>query len=215
MAQEFQRARRPEQKQQRYDAILSAARALAERDSVRDTSLADIAAEVGMHKSALLKYFTTRDEIYLKLAAEDYMSLAVEIREALAKAESIGDVAAVFSRTLAARPLLCDLIAHVPLNLERTVPLEAVREYKLAIMPGLYELAEDIRGVLPSMTDEALLDLITMVTAVAASLHQLGNPPETLARLYREMPELGHTWMDFEPTLRRIIETFLRGQQAR
>ncbi|SMD24059.1 TetR/AcrR family transcriptional regulator [Kibdelosporangium aridum] len=214
MAQEFQRARRPEQKQQRYDAILSAARALAERDSVRDTSLADIAAEVGMHKSALLKYFTTRDEIYLKIAAADYVSWAVEMRELLAKAGSIGDVAAAFAETLATRPLLCDLIAHVPLNLERTVPLESVREYKLTIMPGIFELAEDVRRLLPSLTDEDILDLVTVVSSVAASLHQMANPPETLARLYREMPELGHA-SEFEPTLHRIVETFLRGQQAR
>jgi hypothetical protein len=142
------------------------------------------------------------------------VSWATEMREALAKATSIGDIADAFATSLAARPLFCDLISHVALNLERTVPLESVREYKLTIMPGLYELAEDVRVVLPFMTDEALLDLITVVSSVAASLHQLANPPETLARLYQEVPELGHTWMEFEPTLRRIIETFLRGQQT-
>ena len=72
MAHEFQRARRPEQKQQRYEAIMAAARALAERNSVRDVSLTDIAAEVGMHKSALLKYFGTREEIFLRLAEDEW-----------------------------------------------------------------------------------------------------------------------------------------------
>lgn len=212
MAQEFQRARRPEQKQQRYDAILSAARALAERDSVRDTSLADIAAEVGMHKSALLKYFSTRDEIYLKIAAADWLDWSAAMREGLADADSVEQIASVVAETLAARPLFCDLIAHVGLNLERTVPLESVREYKLAIMPAIYDILADVQRILPSLDDKALLHLMATITAVAANLHQLANP-DTLAQLYREMPDLEHAWLDFEPTLRQIIEDFLRGQQ--
>src|SRR6266487_5598894 len=97
----FQRARRPEHKQQRYDAILAAARALALQNSVRDVSLADIAAEVGMHKSALLRYFTTRDEIYLHLAARDWQDWAEAIARALADAPtgSTGDVAGALTRT--------------------------------------------------------------------------------------------------------------------
>ena len=55
----FLRARRPEHKRQRYQAILDAARALAERDGVGGVSLASIAADVGVHKSALLRYFGT------------------------------------------------------------------------------------------------------------------------------------------------------------
>jgi AcrR family transcriptional regulator len=67
---DFQRARRPEQKQQRQDAILDAARQLARRDGVRNVSLADIADQVGVHKSALLRYFETREQIFLELTAQ-------------------------------------------------------------------------------------------------------------------------------------------------
>src|SRR6201996_7533120 len=65
----YQRARRPEQKLERRDAILGAARELALRDGVRAVSLADIAARVGIHKSALLRYFETREQIFLELTA--------------------------------------------------------------------------------------------------------------------------------------------------
>ena len=60
----FQRARRPEQKQQRQDAILGAARQLALRDGVRNVSLTDIAEKVGIHKSALLRYSAERQRYY-------------------------------------------------------------------------------------------------------------------------------------------------------
>src|ERR1700733_15534076 len=65
----YQRARRPEQKTERRDAILAAAHELALRDGVRAVSLADIAARVGIHKSALLRYFETREQIFLELTA--------------------------------------------------------------------------------------------------------------------------------------------------
>src|SRR5579862_5917977 len=65
----FERARRPEQKLQRRDAILRAAGELALRAGVRNVSLADIAARVGIHKSALLRYFETREQIFLELTA--------------------------------------------------------------------------------------------------------------------------------------------------
>lgn len=210
---DFQRARSPEHKQQRYDAIVAAARELASRHGVRGVSLTDIAAEVGMHKSALLRYFTTRDEIYLRIAADDWRDLAHAVKKVLAGAPvgSVTVVAAAFAEALAARPLLCDLLAHVPLNLERTVPPESVREYKLAVRPAAAELLEHVQAVLPELSEADLFDVGLTMTAVAAALHQQANPPETLGQLYREHPELGHPDLEFAPTLQRIIETYLRG----
>lgn len=210
---EFQRARSPEHKQQRYDAIVAAARELASRHGVRGVSLTDIAAEVGMHKSALLRYFTTRDEIYLRIAVEAWADASHAIRQALADAPtgSIAAVAGALADALAARPLFCDLLAHVPLNLERTVPLESVREFKQAVLPAVEELLGHVRVVLPDLSDADLLDLTLTTSAVAAALHQQAYPPPTLAQLYREHPELGHLDLEFAPTLRRIVETYLRG----
>jgi AcrR family transcriptional regulator len=213
----FQRARRPEHKQQRYDAILAAARALALQNSVRDVSLADIAAEVGMHKSALLRYFTTRDEIYLHLAARDWQDWAEAIARALADAPagSTADVAAAFTRTLADRPLLCDLLAHVPLNLERNVPIESARVYKLAVLSAADRILTHVHRVLPDLADADLWDLIAAVTSVAAGLHQVVHPPPTLAALYREDPQLGHADVEFAASLQRITEVILLGFEHR
>src|SRR5258707_14513545 len=132
-AEAFQRARRPEPKQQRQDAILDAARELARRDGVRAVSLAGIAAEVGIHKSALLRYFETREQIFLELTAEAWRDWARALHAGLdaASAGSAALVADVFARAFADRPLFCDLIAHTPLSLERNVSPEAVRPYKL------------------------------------------------------------------------------------
>src|ERR1700761_7318615 len=89
-AETFQRARRPpprprrpEQKLQRQDDILGAARDLALRDGVRNVSLADIASRVGIHKSALLRYFETREQIFLELTAEAWRDWAAVLHAGL------------------------------------------------------------------------------------------------------------------------------------
>jgi AcrR family transcriptional regulator len=212
----FQRARRPEHKRQRYEAILTAARALAERDGVRAVSLADIAGAVGMHKSALLRYFETREEIYLRLAADDWRSLVSGMRAALG-ALSRGDVSGVASTlatTLAAHPLLCDLITHAPLNLERNVSLESLRTYKRAAVGALDEIAAEVRAVLPELGEQDSMELVLAVGLIAAGLWQTDHPTATLLELYADEPALGHLDVPFVPTVTRMAETIIRGLLA-
>src|ERR1700748_1703424 len=114
----FQRARRPEQKAMRREAILAAASQLAERDGVRAVTLSDIATEVGIHKSALLRYFETREQIFLELTGRSWREWAEPVSEALepiapGNAEA---VAATLADGFVTRPLLCDLIPHTALT---------------------------------------------------------------------------------------------------
>jgi AcrR family transcriptional regulator len=86
----FQRARRPEQKEQRRQDILAAASTLGARDGVRAVTLTDIAAEAGVHKSAVLRYFETREAVFLLLTAEAWQDWAAVVDEALRGSTSAG-----------------------------------------------------------------------------------------------------------------------------
>src|SRR5580658_10501185 len=66
---DFQRARSAEAKRLRESAILAAARTLGAKRGIRQITLTEIAEAVGMHKSALLRYFETREEIFPRLTA--------------------------------------------------------------------------------------------------------------------------------------------------
>ena len=213
----FQRARRPEHKRQRAEAILAAARELAVRDGVRAVSLADIASAVGMHKAALLRYFETREEIYLRLAAADWLDWVSGVRGALAAlpAGSATGVASALARTLSERPLLCDLLTHAPLNLERNVSLETVRTFKHAAVGSVGEIAGAVLEVLPELGEQGAFDLVASVCMIAASLWQISRPTPTLLALYAEEPELGHENLPFVPTLTRMAETIILGQLSR
>jgi AcrR family transcriptional regulator len=220
-AEAFQRARRPEQKLQRRDAILGAARDLALRDGVRNVSLADIAAQVGIHKSALLRYFETREQIFLELTAEAWRDWARALHAGL-DAASPGSaapapaalVADVFARAFADRPLFCDLIAHTPLNLERNVSPEAVRRYKLTSLGMVDEAAALVARVLPALTLAEAREFVATLASLAGSLWQIANPAPALAQLYASDPALAQACVDLAPRLRRTAEILLAGLKA-
>ena len=209
---EFQRARSPEHKEQRRAAILAAARELATRDGVRTVTLGDIAAQVDVHKSALLRYFETREEIYLQLTADSWRDWADAVRAALPGARPTpAGVAAVLTATLVARPLFCDLLAHAPLNLERHVSLAAVRAFKLESLRIVGEIAELLTIALPSLGPTGGRKAIAAVNAFAAAFWQVSHPPEALAEVYRENPELGHSVLDFAGRLEDLTTAVLIG----
>ncbi|MFC0542976.1 TetR/AcrR family transcriptional regulator [Kutzneria chonburiensis] len=212
---EFQRARRPEHKEQRREAILAAARVLATRDGVRTVTLGDIAAEVGVHKSALLRYFETREEIYLQLTAEGWQEWTEALRIALADAEPTpSGGSAVITSTLAARPLFCDLLAHAPLNLERNVSLETVRAFKVATLDRVAAISQLLSDALPGLGPDGGRKAVAAVSSLAATFWQVSHPPETLARFYAEQPDGGHSLTDFPRRLEELTTAVLAGLTA-
>jgi AcrR family transcriptional regulator len=222
----FQRARRPEQKQQREDAILGAARELALRDGVRNVSLNDIAARIGIHKSALLRYFETREQIFLELTAASWRDWTQALHAGLdgaavggatagaadgSAAGSAELVAGVVARSFADRPLLCDLIPHTALNLERNVSPAAVRRYKLTSLGAVSDAAGLVHRVLPELTEGECREFISVMASLAGALWQIANPPPALAELYATDPDLGHACVDLLPRLRRTAAILLAG----
>jgi AcrR family transcriptional regulator len=215
-AEDFQRARRPEQKEQRREAILAAAADLARRDGVRAVTLSEIARAVGIHKSALLRYFETREQIFLELTGREWAAWQESTTVALAEIASGGAdaVAAALATSFVERPLLCDLIPHTALNLERHASVEAVHAYKLTSLGAVDAVAAALAGPLPALSDDQRRELVSYVALLAGSMFQIATPPEPLADLYRREPQLGHALLDLEPRLTRATRVAIAGIEA-
>lgn len=214
----FQRARSPEAKQAREAAILEAARTLAAREGIRQVTLTDIADETGMHKSAMLRYFETREEIFLRLTADGWREWTPVVCERIAAgahgAASASTVAAAFAGTLAARGAFCDLLAQAPLNLERNVSLAAVRTFKLTTRESLDRIVEAVRTALPALSEQDGVDLVATATSLAGTFWQIATPSAEVAELYRSDPRMSHALIDVEPRLERILAALITGQLA-
>jgi AcrR family transcriptional regulator len=209
---DFQRARSPEAKRQREDAILAAARSLGAERGIRQITLTDIADAVGMHKSAMLRYFETREEIFLRLTAEDWQEWSAALRAKLERGRGSAEtVAAAFSTTLAARGMFCDLLAQAPLNLERNVSLEAVRAFKLVTHHEVDAIVEIMQRLLPGFTERDCIDVIGTATSLSGAFWQMANPPPEIAALYRSDKRMSHAVFEIEPRVCRVLTAMLRG----
>lgn len=208
----FQRARSAQAKEERSTALLRAARELAAHRGVRSVTLTEIAAAAGVHVSGVRRYFGSREEIFLTLAAEEWVAWAGAVRAALEDRHDVpaAELSALLSGTLAERGLFCDLLAHAPLTLEREVPRETVRAFKLTALGAVEALTGAITGA-TSLAPPQAHDLVAALTSLAATLWQISHPPETLAALYAEDERLAHAASDFTPRLTRLTAALARG----
>ena len=210
----FQRARSSEAKQQRETAILDAATRLGEARGIREVTLTDIAAAVGMHKSALLRYFETREQIFLKITAAGWREWSPALRERLgAGPAEPAAVARAFADTLVARPMFCDLLAQAPLNLERNVSIDSVREFKLVTLDEVAAINAELHRLL-ALTEQQSVDVIATATSMAGALLQMATPGPEVAALYRDDPRLAHAVVEVGPRLTRVLTALLSGFRA-
>src|SRR6201996_5682362 len=123
----FQRARRPEQREVRRQAILDAAAAMLVDDPSSEISLREISRRVGLATSNVLRYFDSREAIFLELLARESTSWLDAMEHELDQLEpstGVGAcerVAAIWAGTLAERPTLCGIWRRMSRVLERNV----------------------------------------------------------------------------------------------
>jgi AcrR family transcriptional regulator len=211
---EFRRARSAEAKQQRESGILAAATRLAAEAGIRQVTLTDIAAEVGMHKSAMLRYFETREQIFLRLTADGWREWSADLLERLrglsASAATPSAVAGAFADTLTARPMFCDLLAQAPLNLERNVSVESVRSFKLVTLAEVDAIGAELARLL-HLGEQQCVDVIATATSLAGALWQMATPGPEVRELYRTDPRLVHAVVEVGPRLSRVLTALLTG----
>jgi AcrR family transcriptional regulator len=205
---EFLRARRPEHKQQRRDAILAAARQLAVDSGVDNVSLGGVAAAVGLAKSNLVRYFGTREEIYLELAGDCWRDWRDEVLRRLGAGDDVIDVLA---ESLEARPLFCDLLSHAATSLEHNVSIAATRDYKHTMVAVIGELGGAVAKAHPSLSDSESFELVTAAVLLAGALYAADAPPPTLAEVYAQEPDLAAARPRFQPTMKRLLAAVATG----
>ena len=167
----FQRAYSPQHKEQRATDLVKAARTLAARHGVRGVTLTAIATQAGVHVSAVRRYFDSREEILLGLAEEGYAEWTHALIDRVHGHEGLtsADLARAVTETLVERPLFCDLLTHVTLNLERAVTYERVRVFKFTVGAALAPLATAITRS-SALTEEQANDLLLAVISMTAQI---------------------------------------------
>lgn len=214
----FQRARTEEQREVRRRAILETTSAMLDEMPVAEVTLNELSRRVGLAKTAVLRYFESREAVLLDLMDDRTATwltgleqeLARDVDPGLPAAERAEQVADVLSRSLAAQRALCDLYGAQGGVLEHNVSVEAVRRHKRASLSNLAVMTGLVRRHLPEVGDRAEHFCLT-VLLVAGALSTYSTPPPSLLAVYESEPALAVHRVEMPAALRLAIITSLVG----
>jgi len=210
---DFQRARQPEQKEQRRQDILKAAARLFEEKGLEKASLSKIACAAGISKAGVYRYFESREAIFLQLLGESFAEWAGELELLLAPLAGCDDpeaVAACVAKSLVERPQLGALSSATATILEHNVSEEGVIEFKTRMLPLLIRLANALHAVMPALSMERIRQLLLYVHVTLNGLWPAAHPPPAVqAALTR--PELSMMRIEWDQDLEGMLAMLLRG----
>jgi AcrR family transcriptional regulator len=216
----FQRARRPEQLAARRSAILAAARAALESRRIDEVTLRDISEGVGLAKSNVLRYFDSREAIFLELLDEecrDWLAdLAVEFGPSRARKAKYANeirIAGIIAETLAERRLMCELLGAMAGVLERNISLPFARDFKVRAMGNIAALSGLVGRQLPWLPTEFIEFIGEGILTLVAGMYPFSVPTEPVRQAMAEL-DFPDPHCRFLDGLRAGLTTWLIGAAA-
>ena len=140
----------------RRTAILTGAREMLAEKNLADISLRELSGRIGLAKSNVLRYFDSREAIFLEILDEEFGAWLADLEARLGRprarkvdyANEIR-VAAAVADSLVERQLLCELVSSMAGVLERNISFGFARDFKARAVGRITELAQLIAGQLP------------------------------------------------------------------
>lgn len=212
----WQRARSPEQKDERRKAIMEAAAGLFQEQDYDKVSLNAIARRAGMAKSNVYRYFDTKEEIFLHLFLEDVAELFDEMTKRLEELTGCNDpqsIAASMVDCLSERERFAELMSILSVVLERNLSVEVAVWFKKEVHAYMPELQVMLQQALPDVTEEQAGEIIHYFFIMSAGIWSAANPSPTLDEALSR-PELAHMRMDFRRDLTRALCVMMHGVKA-
>jgi AcrR family transcriptional regulator len=219
----FQRARSEEQREARRQAILGAAAAMLAEMPVAEVTLNELSRRAGLAKSNVLRYFESREAVLLELLDSAWQDWLARLDTELGGAVVAGDpvagrsdqLAAAVAASLAARPMLCDLISAQAAVLERNVSPQVAAQYKRASIAGIGALGALLLRSVPELGEPDAFRLAGAAVMTAAALWPHTQPSAAMLAAYAADPALAALRLDFTGTLREVLEVLTAGLLAR
>jgi len=219
----FERARSEEQREARRQAILGAAITMLAEMPVAEVTLNELSRRAGLAKSNVLRYFESREAVLLELldaAWQDWLGqldrdLSAAARPAAPVTSRCDRLAAAVAASLAARPVLCDLISAQAAVLERNVSPQVAAQYKRSSMAGIDAFGSLMRGCVPELGEQDAVKLAGATILTTGALWPHTQPSAAMLAVYEADPELADMRLDFTATIRELVEVMSAGLLVR
>jgi Tetracyclin repressor-like, C-terminal domain len=129
--------------------------------------------------------------------------------------ERTDQLAAAVAASLAARPMLCDLVSAQAAALERNVSPQVAARYKRASVAGITALGGPMLRCVPELGEQDAFRLAGATVMTAGALWPHTQPSAAMLAAYAADPELAAMRLDFAATLGEVLEVTTAGLLAR
>jgi TetR/AcrR family transcriptional regulator len=207
------RARSPEDKAARRQAVLDQAWRLFQGAPWGALTMTQVAQGVGLSKAALYRYFRTKETLFLAVEEAQLRGWLLELGgrlDALRRPSSAEQVADVLSESLARRPAMARLLALLHVELEQNLEHAEALRFKRALHALLAQLGAQLARAAGLASPKAGLKAALYLHALIIGLWQVSDPPPQLARLL-EAGGLEELRVRFRPALKEAAAALLRG----
>lgn len=210
------RARRPEDKQERRDAILKAARQLFTRSSHLETTVAEVAQRAGVAKGTVFLYFSTREALELAVLREEMADFFQEIDRELDESGrwTNARVTAIVTKAVAERRLLVRLLCRLETTLEHNIPDELREEFRKFLIEHVVATGIRLERRLPALArDGGGVRLIVHVRALIVGLWMMAEAGPVVAKAL-EQPGMSALRVNFDREFEYCVTTLLKGMEG-
>jgi AcrR family transcriptional regulator len=190
---------------------------------VAEVTLNELSRRAGLAKSNVLRYFESREAVLLELLDSAWQDWLAQLDAELADAVVAGDpvasradqLAVAVADSLAARPMLCDLISAQAAVLERNVSPQVAAQYKRASIAGISALGALLLRSVPELGEPDAFRLAGAAVMTTAAVWPHTQPSAAMLAAYAADPALAAMRLDFTATLREVLEVLTAGLLAR
>ena len=130
------------------------------------------------------------------------------------RAERIAQVADLMAESIAARPVLCDLISAQSAVLERNISTEVAMQHKYAIGGEVQTVVRAMVRAVPELSEAQAWQVLAYTILLTAGAWPQSRPAPAIQAAYDLEPDLAAGQMDFTETLRDLIRVTITGLLA-
>ena len=205
----YLRARAPEHKAERRDAILDVAERRVQVQPYAEIAMADVARHVGLSKGTLYLYFPTKEALFLEVMRRAFARFFAAAEAGLAPGRSTrAEVARALLDALAATPALRHLVGVLHTVLEHNATDAEIRAFKRLLREGVLALGARIERAL-RWPDGAGAQLLVRFHELLIGLQHVATPSRAVARALAD-EELALFRIDFDAQLAALLAIVMR-----
>jgi len=215
-AEPVQRARSPEAKERRREAILQASSRLLDEGGFDEVTMVRVARAAGIAKGTTYLYFRTKEELFLALLSVEYDRWFEVVRSALARTahgSPPDEVAATLVEGLRGRKRFLMLMEKLHVVFERDVAHEPALAFKAQLRDQILATAEVLAGA-ANITPHEASRLLLRMHALVVGLRQMTRPSPAAMRVI-ERDDMAPMRLEFLTELQAVLADLIRAAHVR